>query len=76
MAAGGTTLHGTSDQKFGTAQALKPYASKEVVHLLQSTIDTDRSEERQKKRQTLRFQEEKRPSYLLLRWSSPARHQF
>jgi hypothetical protein len=35
MAAGGTTLHGTSDQKFGAAQALKPYASKAVVYSAQ-----------------------------------------
>jgi hypothetical protein len=72
MAAGGTTLHGSSDQKFGMAQALKPYASKAAVYLLQSTIDTDRNEERQKRRRTLRFPGEKRPSYLLLCWSSPA----
>jgi hypothetical protein len=48
MAAGGTTLHGTSDQKFGPLKSFNPYASKEVVYLLQRTIDdTDRNEERQ-----------------------------
>jgi ubiquitin len=41
MAAGGTTLHGTSDQKFGTAQALKPYASKAVVYSVRLVADAD-----------------------------------
>ena len=41
MAAGGTTLHGTSDQKFGKAQALKPYASKAVVYSVRLVADAD-----------------------------------
>jgi ubiquitin len=31
-AAGGTTLHGTSDQKFGVVQPFTPYTSKAVVY--------------------------------------------
>ncbi len=35
MAAGGTALHGTSDQKFGAEQPFKPHASKAAVYSLQ-----------------------------------------
>ena len=41
MAAGGTTLHGTSDQKFGAAQSFKPYASKAVVYSVRLVADAD-----------------------------------
>ncbi len=41
MAAGGTTLHGTSDQKFGAEQAFNPYASKAVVYSVRLVADAD-----------------------------------
>jgi ubiquitin len=41
MAAGGTTLHGTSDQKFGAAQSFKPCASKAVVYSVRLVADAD-----------------------------------
>jgi len=41
MAAGGTTLHGTSDQKFGAAQSFNPYASKAVVYSVRLVADAD-----------------------------------
>ena len=41
MAAGGTTLHGTSDQKFGALKSFKPYASKAVVYSVRLVADAD-----------------------------------
>jgi ubiquitin len=41
MAAGGTTLHGASDQKFGAEQSFKPYRSKAVVYSLRLVADAD-----------------------------------
>jgi ubiquitin len=40
-AAGGTTLHGTSDQKFGEAQSFAPYTSKAVVYSVRLVADAD-----------------------------------
>jgi ubiquitin C len=41
MAAGGTTLHGISDQKFETAEPLTPYTSKAVVYSVRLVADAD-----------------------------------